>query len=62
MTDVSHELHTSLEPRPNHKRSMIEARRMQPEDQTMGDAFEMLIYSHRWGHEDRYTLTRNEQG
>ncbi|WP_141550815.1 hypothetical protein [Bacillus thuringiensis] len=90
MADVAHELHMSLEPRPNHKRSMIEARRMQPEevdfyrsihavedllayldntdannepeDQTMGDAFEMLIYSRRWGHEDRYTLTRNEQG
>ncbi|OJD97953.1 hypothetical protein A9487_24985 [Bacillus cereus] len=90
MANVAHELHMSLESRPNHKRSMIEARRMQPEevdfyhsihavedllayldntdannepeDQTMGDAFEMLIYSRRWGHDDRYTLTRNEQG
>lgn len=32
MADVAHELHMSLEPRPNHKRSMIEARRMQPEE------------------------------
>lgn len=90
MTNVAHELHMSLEPRPKHKRSMREARGMQPEevgfyrnisavedllayldstdanndseDQTMGDSFEMLIYSRRWGHDDRYTLIRNEEG
>lgn len=33
-----------------------------PEDQTMGDSFEMLIYTRRWGHDDRYSLTRNEGG
>ncbi|MBJ7966934.1 hypothetical protein [Bacillus cereus] len=90
MADVAHELHMSLEPRPKHHQSMIEARGMQPEevgfyrsihavedllayldntdanndpeDQTMDDSFEMLIYSRRWGHDDRYTLIRNEDG
>ncbi|SCN42202.1 hypothetical protein [Bacillus wiedmannii] len=90
MANVAHELHMSLDPHPKHKRSMIEARGMQPkelgfyhnisevedllayldstdanndpEDQTMGDSFEMLIYSRRWGHDDRYTLIRNEEG
>ncbi|WP_142318567.1 hypothetical protein [Bacillus cereus] len=33
-----------------------------PEDQTMGDSFEMPIYSRRWKHDDRYTLIRNEGG
>ncbi|MGK0535941.1 hypothetical protein [Bacillus sp. 'calajunan'] len=33
-----------------------------PEDQTIGNSFEMQIYSRRWGHNDLYTLTRNEEG
>ncbi|TKI80463.1 hypothetical protein [Bacillus mycoides] len=33
-----------------------------PEDQTMGNSFEMQIYSRRWGHNDPYTLIRNEEG
>ncbi len=33
-----------------------------PEDQTIGDKFEVQIYSRRWGHVDSYTVIRNEKG
>lgn len=33
-----------------------------PEDQTLDNDFYMNIYTRRWGHKDRYTITRNEKG
>jgi hypothetical protein len=33
-----------------------------PIDHTLGDTFEFQIYSNRWGHKDRYELTRTENG
>lgn len=33
-----------------------------PEDHTMGDKFDFQVYSNRWGHKDRYELTRTEKG
>ena len=33
-----------------------------PTDYTIGDTFEFQIYSNRWGHKDRYELTRTEKG
>ncbi|KOP65500.1 hypothetical protein AMS62_09740 [Bacillus sp. FJAT-18019] len=33
-----------------------------PEDQTLGHTFDFLVFSRRWGHRDRYKITRNEQG
>lgn len=33
-----------------------------PSDQTIGSTFSMKIYTRRWGHEDNYKLTRNEDG
>ena len=33
-----------------------------PEDVTIGHSFSLVVYSRRWGHEDRYTIVRNEKG
>lgn len=33
-----------------------------PVDQTIGKKFELQIYSNRWGHKDRYELTRTSSG
>lgn len=33
-----------------------------PEDVTMGHKFAFDVFSSRWGHKDRYTLTRTEKG
>lgn len=33
-----------------------------PEDVTIGKEFYMNVFTRRWGHYDRYTFTRNEQG
>lgn len=33
-----------------------------PEDITIGQEFELKVYSRRWGHEDVYKLTRTESG
>ncbi|MDD1515917.1 hypothetical protein [Priestia megaterium] len=33
-----------------------------PVDNTIGDKFEFLVYSNRWGHKDRYELTRTKNG
>lgn len=33
-----------------------------PEDLTLNEEFKMKIYSRRWGHDDTYTLIRNEDG
>lgn len=33
-----------------------------PIDYTIGDTFDFQIYSNRWGHKDRYGLTRTEKG
>ena len=33
-----------------------------PEDQTLGKAFVMKVYTRRWGHYDHYELTRTETG
>ena len=34
----------------------------EPEDQTIGQNFYMDVYSRRWGHSDRYAITRTEDG
>lgn len=33
-----------------------------PEDVTIGDTFHFDVYSQRWGHKDRYQLTRTKNG
>lgn len=33
-----------------------------PVDQTVGKTFKMNIYTRRWGHEDKYSITRTEEG
>lgn len=33
-----------------------------PVDTTIGSSFEMRVFTRRWGHDDRYTLKRTEQG
>jgi hypothetical protein len=33
-----------------------------PEDQTIGKQFDFNVYTRRWGHEDRYYITRTEDG
>ncbi|PLR66898.1 hypothetical protein [Bacillus sp. UMB0893] len=34
----------------------------EPEDQTLGKTFHLDVYTRKWGHYDRYTLIRNEEG
>lgn len=33
-----------------------------PQDQTIGEEFEFVVYSQRWGHDDTYRITRTAEG